>query len=415
MANTGKRNLLKNTVMLYILTFSNYLMGLIVVPYQTRVLGDEVYGVLGVAAALMGFVQLVIDFGFLLSATEEVANHRDDKRMLSRIFTSVSANKLLLTAVSFAVIFVMCLSVDRWNQNRDVLLFYFAATAINSLIPDYLYRGIEKMTAITVRTVIIKLFFTLMVFVFVKRPEDVVFIPVLQAIGNLGALLASVWDLRRRLGIGLCRISLRDMLFRFRRSATFFLSRIATTAYTFANTVVLDLISAGSMTGFYTSADKLMTTAKNGISPISDSVYPYMIKHRDFSIIKKVLLALEPVIIIACTVMFIWSEPICLWFFGEGFEGAGVSLRTLLPIGVMILPSYLLGFPTLGAMGLAKQANLSVVFAGVFHIAALAILFLAGVLNIVTLGIATSCTEGFILIYRIAVILKNKHLLKAEK
>jgi PST family polysaccharide transporter len=335
--------------------------------------------------------------------------------MLSKIFTSVSVNKLFLTTLSFIAVFVLCLSVDRWNENRSVILVYFAATAINSFIPDYLYRGIEKMTAITVRTVVIKLFFTLMVFVFVKKPEDILLIPILQAVGNLGALLASLFDLRRRLNIGFCRITLHDMFYRLKRSATFFLSRIATTAYTSANTVVLDLISGGTVTGYYTSADKLMTTAKNGISPISDSIYPYMIKHRDFSIIKKMLLLLEPVIIAACAVMFIWAEPVCVWFFGEGFEGTAVALRALLPIGVIVLPSYLLGFPALGAMGLVKHANLSVVYASIFHIVTLAVLFFAGLLNIVTLGIATSCTEGLILLYRVVIILKNKHLLKSGK
>ena len=121
-STSSKKNLLKNTVMLYILTFSNYLLGFIVVPYQTRVLGDEIYGLLGLATSLMVFVQLVIDFGFLLSATEEVATNREDKKMLSKIFTSVSANKLLLTTLCFLVIFGLCLSVDRWNENRSVIL-----------------------------------------------------------------------------------------------------------------------------------------------------------------------------------------------------------------------------------------------------------------------------------------------------
>ena len=48
-----KSVLLKNTVMLYILTFSTYLMSFIVVPYETRILGTEGYGLLGVAAAMM--------------------------------------------------------------------------------------------------------------------------------------------------------------------------------------------------------------------------------------------------------------------------------------------------------------------------------------------------------------------------
>ena len=48
----SKGLLLKNTLMLYILTFSKYFLGLIVAPYETRVLGAEVFGLLGAATAV---------------------------------------------------------------------------------------------------------------------------------------------------------------------------------------------------------------------------------------------------------------------------------------------------------------------------------------------------------------------------
>ena len=76
----SKGVLVQNTLMLYLLTFSNYFLGLIVAPYETRVLGTEGYGILGAATAVMVYFQLVIDFGFLLSATRDIAQIREDKR-----------------------------------------------------------------------------------------------------------------------------------------------------------------------------------------------------------------------------------------------------------------------------------------------------------------------------------------------
>ena len=73
----SKQVLLQNTFMLYLLTFSNYFLSLVVVPYETRILGPTVYGTLGAATAIMVYFQLVIDFGFLLSGTQEVARSRD--------------------------------------------------------------------------------------------------------------------------------------------------------------------------------------------------------------------------------------------------------------------------------------------------------------------------------------------------
>ncbi|MEE0095508.1 MAG: oligosaccharide flippase family protein, partial [Oscillospiraceae bacterium] len=293
---------------------------------------------------------------------------------------------------------------------------YFIATVLTSLMPDYLYRGLEKMTAITVRSVLIKAFFTAAIFAFLKQPGDYYVVPLLNIIGNGAALLGVYIHLYRHLHIRFGRVSRQDVFSRFRSSITFFYSRIASTAYTAANTIILDLISAGgAAVGFYTSADKLITTAKNGLSPISDSLYPYMTANRDFKLVKKVLTIMMPLITLGCTVVFIFAEPLCTWFFGADYAETGKVLRAMLPVVVVILPSYILGFPTLTAMGLTKYANYSVVFGSVLHVLNLCVLYFTGHLNMVSLGILVSVAESAILIFRIAVILTHKNRWKEER
>ena len=408
----GGKKLLKNTIMLYLLTFSTYILNLIIVPYQTRTLGPEKFGLIGLATAIITYVQLFIDFGFLLSATEEVANNQDDKKKLSKIFTAVTLNKLLLSLVASAVLITVCMFVPRFRENFLFILLYCVSTIFSSLIPDFLYRGIEKMESITIRTVLIRVFFTLMVFVFVKSPNDYLLIPVLQIIGNSIALLCTYVHLYFSLKIRFVFCKAKEVFSSMKTSVPFFASRIAGTAYSVANTIILDLISGGAMTAFYTSADKLVSTAKSGLSPISDSMYPYMVKNKDFKMVKRVLLLLEPIIIVGCTILFIWAVPICTWFFGEEYTHTGYALRALLPVVVIILPSYIFGFPVLGAMGLNKYANYSVIFASIIHIINLILLYSLGIMSIVTLGIATSVAEFLVLIFRVAVVIKHRSKLR---
>ena len=193
--------LVKNTVMLYILTLSNYLLSFIVVPYETRVLGLEKYGVLGLATAIITYFRLFIDFGFILSATEEVANNRDDKHKLSIIFSSITINKLILSVLSIGFLSILCLSIPRWKEHMLFLVLFCISSVLSSLLPDYLYRGIEQMGAITVRTVLIKVFFTVMVFCLVKEPGDYILIPILQILGNGTALLLTYLHLRTKLNV----------------------------------------------------------------------------------------------------------------------------------------------------------------------------------------------------------------------
>lgn len=414
--SSKKGVLLKNTFMLYILQFSNYFLSLVAVPYESRVLSPVNYGKLGVAAAIMVYFQLVIDFGFLLSATEEVSRRRDDKEAVSKILIAVTISKLFLAGISAVVLLILCRAIPGWRADTGFYFLYFIATVLTSLMPDYLYRGLEKMTAITVRSVLIKAFFTAAIFAFLKQPGDYYVVPLLNIIGNGAALLGVYIHLYRHLHIRFGRVSRQDVFSRFRSSITFFYSRIASTAYTAANTIILDLISAGgAAVGFYTSADKLITTAKNGLSPISDSLYPYMTANRDFKLVKKVLTIMMPLIILGCTVVFIFAEPLCTWFFGADYAETGKVLRAMLPVVVVILPSYILGFPTLTAMGLTKYANYSVVFGSVLHVLNLCVLYFTGHLNMVSLGILVSVAESAILMFRIAVILTHKNRWKEER
>ncbi|HIV67523.1 MAG TPA: oligosaccharide flippase family protein [Candidatus Butyricicoccus stercorigallinarum] len=408
--------LLKNTIMLYIMQFSTYFLSFIVVPYETRVLGETYYGKLGVATAIMVYFQLVIDFGFILSATEDVARHREDKTRISKILTAVTVSKLLLTAGSVIVLAVLCRVFEPWREDTVFYMLFLAATAVNSLIPDYLYRGLEQMEAITVRTVAIKAFFTVMIVVLLKRPEQYCLIPILNIIGYAVALLCVYWHLYRRLHITFVRCSPQEIWAHFRRSSTFFYSRIATSVYTASNTVILSLIPAGAGTvGYYTLADKLVTTAKSGLSPISDSMYPYMTKNRDFKLVWKILKIVMPVIVGGCAVVFVFARPLCEIVFGAGYGDAAPVLRAMLPVVIVILPSYILGFPTLSAMGLSRYANYSVVFGSALHVVNLIVLYVTGNMNMVTLGVLVSVAEIAILLFRIAVIWKHRALLHAEQ
>lgn len=413
--HSQKGALLTNTVMLYILTFSNYLLSLVVVPYESRVLDPALFGLLGTANAIMLYFQLVMDFGYLLSGTQEVARCREDRQALSRIFTAVTMGKLLLIVLSAVVLQVLCCVIPTWGERRLLLTLFFIATALNSLLPDYLYRGMERMSSITVRTVCIKVFFTIGVFVVLKLPEDIWKIPLVTAVGNLVAVAATLVHLKRKLGICLQKPDLREMWKTMRRSSTFFYSRIATTAYSALNTVILDIISGtGAAVGFYNSADKLISTGKSALTPISDSLYPYMVKNRDFKLVRRVLLVLEPCIVLFCTACFIWAEPLCLLFFGPEYAPAGAVLRAMLPVGVLVLPSYILGFPMLTAMDLTKHANYSVIFGSAIHVVNLAILYLTGNISMITLGIAVSVAEALILGYRIVVIWIHRDRLRKE-
>ena len=407
--NRKDRNLLKNTIMLYVLQFSTYFFSFVTVPYQTRVLGPKIYGVLGVAIAVMMYFQLFMDFGFLLSATEDISLRREDRAYVSKKLTSVALIKVMFAVVSLIILLVLC-NFEPFSNYKKLYVLYLFAYAINSFLPDYFFRGIEKMFPVTIRTVSVKAVSCLMTFMLLKTKEDYLIVPILLLVGNLVAVVWAYIYIYAVLGYKIERVTIQEVWKDLKRSSLFFLSRIATTVYSATNTIVLSFVDkTGTATGFYTSADKVISTAKSGISPVSDSLYPYMVKNKNFKMVKKVLLLLEPIIVVGCIIVFVFAQPICGFVFGKEFVGTAPVLQAFVPVVAVILPSYILGFPTLGAMGLSKYANYSIFFGMTIHVLGLSMMALSSNITAVNLAAMTSVSEISIMLFRLIIVLKNKN------
>ena len=407
--------LLENTVMLYILQFSNMALGLLTQGYQMRVLGLDNVGVLSAAQYATNFFQILIDFGFIYSATAKVSRFREDKNVLNKVLTCVILAKAMFMAVSFLILFAFIAPTLPDMSQVLVYAFDLISVCTYALLPDFMYRGLEQMSTITIRAVAIKFFATLMIFLFVHQPGDYFLVPLFTAVGNLGAIVFVYWHLFRRVGIHFCRVTWREIWVELKDSSQFFLSKVAASINSNLNGILLNSLAGPAATGLYANADKVIGAAKSGMSPIADSLYPHMMKHKNFSLIKKAMLIVYPVILLGCAVVFLFAEPLLVFWLGAEGSQVVLPLRLLIPVAVFSFPNYVLGYPTLGAMGLAKYANIAVVFGtAVYLLGALLLWFTVGI-NLVTLCLLTSVTEGSILAFRLVVIVKNRKLMGASR
>jgi PST family polysaccharide transporter len=100
----SNKTLIKNSLMLYIMYFAQILFPLITLPYLTRVLSLNAYGVNVYVNTTMSYVSIIIEFGFMLSATKDIVSAKNNKEEMGRIVGDVISAKLLLALVSFVLL-----------------------------------------------------------------------------------------------------------------------------------------------------------------------------------------------------------------------------------------------------------------------------------------------------------------------
>lgn len=390
-----------NSIYLFMLTFSNYFLYLLTIPYQTRTLGPEVFGLVGFAMAAVAYFKIAVDFGFMISATEKISLHRDNQSKVSKILSDVLHAKLWLTVLSMAIMLLLFAFVPVFRDNFILFTLFFVGAVAKSFQPDFVYRGIEKMRTIAVRTVTIQGAFLALMFALVKSPEDVLWVPALDAIGSVAALLFTAKHLKS-MGLTIHKSSAKDTLTVLKEGLWFFYSRIATNIYTATNIFVIGLIhgSSSQILGLYTAADRLATAGKQAVTPVVDSMYPYMVRRKDFRLMKRVLLIGSIVMVTGCTFVAVFANDISAIIFGHDYYGAGEYLRVLTIVVFLSFPSMLLGFPVLSPLGLAKHANISNIIAALSQIIQIIILFVTDSLSVINICIITCITEVVALSYR---------------
>jgi polysaccharide transporter, PST family len=403
---TNHKTLAKNTAMLYLLNFSAYAFALLLVPYETRVFGSAIYGVISFAATIMGYFLLVIDYGFLLSATEDISKHREDAEHVSSVVWSVMVLKLALAALCFLALVALAACWDKIGGAWNIMLPYFLYTVLTALVPDFLFRGMERMKAVTYRTVCIRAITVALVFIFIRKPEDYVRLPWFLVLESAEALAISLWYARKGCGLRRPKVIPRGILAQMRHSSLYFLSRISSSVYTTSNMVVLSAACSMSQVGLYASVSKLIVTGQTMLQPVSDSLFPYMVRNKDFRLARKLLLFGVPLVSAACLGGAVFADKIVVLLFGAGFLGAAPILRLMLPVVAFSLPNYIIAFPVLGAMGLSKKSNVANIVGAAVHAVQLTILVLTGNLTPERVAFAYALTEGSVLAYR-AVLLAS--------
>lgn len=400
--------LVNNTIMLYIMSVAKLIFPLLTLPYLTRVLSEEAYGFVSYVQSCMTYMQLIIDFGFILSAVKDVVNARGNGEKIGAITGTVFCAKLLLALVAGAALAVMCFAIPLLRVNVGFVALSFAAVALNVFLADFLFRGIEKMHFITVIYVVSKCVSTALTFLLVKNDDSLMLIPMLDIAANFisaAISFAVIIKLKIRVrfsGFKACFAMIKD-------SFTYFLSSVATTAFSALNTVLIGIyISDLTQVAYWSLCIRIISAIQGLYSPLCNSIYPHMIQKKDLKIIHRALAVFMPIVTAGCAFCFFFAKTALFIVGGEKYVAACSLFRWLVPVLFFSFPAQIYGWPALGAIGKVKQTTASTVVAAALQVAGLFALIAIGKFNVITIAALRGITECALMLVRVVIVYKNK-------
>lgn len=405
--DSQNKKMINNTIMLYLLTFAKLILPLLTFPYLTRIFSVSNYGLITYVKSCTNYFQLVIDFGFLLSATKEITL-LVDKNKISKLCSDVTLAKILLSILCIIVYIFLIISVPVLRSNIIFSILSIVPIILNVFLFDYYFRGIEKMQIVTIRFIIAKLISVFLTFIFIKGNQDIILIPIFDIITNLGAVISTVLYLRKD-EIKIVFTSLNDAFCEIKKSFVFFASDIAGTAFTLINTFLIGIFLNQQDVAYWGVAYTLISAVQSMYNPISNGIYPSMIKTKSISLIRKVLIIFMPITIIGCICCYILSPYIIELVSGNQYMNSVPIFRNLLFVLLFGFPAIILGWPTLGAINKNIYVTKSTIYASVIHVFTLILLVFSNNFNLLSVALTRSFTELCLFIFRFFYFYKFKY------
>jgi polysaccharide transporter, PST family len=363
-----KKNLLSNFFSLSTLQGLNMLLPLITLPYLVRVLGIEIFGLISFSLSIIMYFNILVSFGFDLSATREISINRTDREKISEIFSAVMFIKTTIAVFSLILLSILIMFVDTLRNNY--LLYYttFGVVLGNVVFPLWFFQGMERMNYITYINVVSKTFFTILIFLLVKQKQDFIYVPALNSLGAILGGLYSLWLVYKLFDVRL-HLPNKEVTFnRLKDSYHFFLSRVANSGSRYYAITIIGLYFGNIVVGYYSLVEKMFYALISIGGVISQTIYPYMSRTRNIVFFKTILLATTMISILVVISLMYFNEELLEFVFNVKESVASKIFLIVFSGAVFGIISGLLGYPLLAAFGHVRSANNSLIYASLVYI-----------------------------------------------
>ena len=323
----GSRKELVDSLYLIALQGINQFLPLLVLPYLMVVLGATGYGYIGFSLSVVQYLVLVVDFGFNLSATRRIAQVRDNREELTRVFWSVFWAKLVLLAGALLLLAVLLLAVPTFQKYRTALLCTLPMLVGSAFTFLWLFQGIGRVRQMAIINTTSKIIMLPLIFWLVKTPADYPLAAFIQSGVFVLTAVISIVYMRHLRCVG--RPVREGQAIRQAVSESFplFLSSASTSVYTQLFVVILGFYCSTDVVGRYSSAERIMRALCFVLyTPINQAFFPRISAAAvsDAAQARKVFTALRNLvaaIMLVVGVCLFAGAPYVSYFLGNEYAG----------------------------------------------------------------------------------------------
>lgn len=349
-----------NFIMNAILTMSSFIFPLIAFPYVSRILMPEGTGTVSFATSVVTYFALFAQLGIPTYGIRACAKVRDDREALTQTAQEIFLINCVMSILTYAVFFAVLFRVPKMQAEKPLFLVISLTIFFNMIGMDWLYKGLERYTYITVTSIIFKFIALLAMFALIHEKSDYVIY------GGISIFAASASNVCNLMNVHKY-INLKPMgHYQFGRHMqpimVFFAMSCATTIYTNLDTVMLGFMKSNTDVGYYNAAVKIKNVLLAVVTSLGTVLLPrasYYVEHHEMEKFHEITRkAIRFVFLIAVPLMvyfMLFASESVLFLSGEAYIPAILPMQIIMPTLVLIGLTNIMGIQMLVPLGQEKK------------------------------------------------------------
>jgi PST family polysaccharide transporter len=396
----ARHRLVKDTVILFGVQVSGYVLPLITLPFVTRVLGPANFGLTALGTALVLYFAVITDYGFAVTGTRQIAISQGNPAAVSRTYSTIMLCKICLMLLCFIAMLALVASVPKLRAYWPLYLLSFLQVLGLCLSPNWFLQGMQKMRYIAYSDYSAKIVSVILIFALVRRSSDYMLVAALQSGGFLISACVGLLVVFTNIRLQLVWPVWTDMRAAMIAGWPVFLSMASMIAMSSTNTMILGLMTAPDQVGLLNAAQRLIIAARALMNPITSAVYPHMSKLAISSrkdglrfLQRQVLWTAAPFLVISLG-LFFFSQLAVHLLYGAKYGETAVLLRLMSLIPVVHAVSMCYGAYYMLAFGYEKEWSKIIVRMMVLNFVCIFVLVLF-MRPVRAIALATTLTDIF--------------------
>ena len=322
------------------LTLSTYIMAFITFPYVSRILGVEKLGLVNYVDNTVSYFLLFASMGINYLGVREIASVRDNKKERDKTFSDLLGMNISFTVIILVIYFVLFLTIPKFNQYSELFFIGAAKILFTAFLIEWFFTGIEDFKYITIRSLIIKIIYVVLVFTLVKTECDYKLYFILTIATVVINALINIIYVRKFVSFDF------NCIFKFKKiiqNITLGIYNILGSTYLTFNVMYLGLATDNTQVGYYTTAFKIYSVILGFFSAFTNVMLPRMSsllangeKEQFSELINKSFKAMCTFSIPLMLCSIVLAPQLIYVISGNGYQGAIIPMRIIMPAILMV-------------------------------------------------------------------------------